>query len=118
MLVGERLADKIGNPRLDRLDDVFLVTTAGHHDELQVFQRRLLTAPGEQFQAGHFRHLPVAQHQVERFLAQHGHGLATVDRVVDDHAREGIAQALADQVTDKRGVIHDQHIHFTHRYSL
>ncbi|MCY1172019.1 hypothetical protein D9M73_121450 [compost metagenome] len=114
LLVGERLADVTGNSGLDRLDNVLLVATAGDHHEGHCFEGVLLAAPGQQFQAGHFRHFPVAQDQVEGFLGQHGLGLSAIDRVFNPHAREIVAQALLDQVTNERRVVHDQHIDLTH----
>ena len=50
LLIGERLADEVRNTGLNRLNDVFLVATAGHHDERHVLQAFLLTAPGQQFE--------------------------------------------------------------------
>ncbi|MNH23003.1 hypothetical protein D3C79_828810 [compost metagenome] len=117
MLVGERLAYKIGNTRLDRLNHVLLVATAGHHDERQGLHRLLLATPGQQLKAGHFRHFPVAQDQIEGLTAQQGLGLATVDRVFDHNTGEVVTQALLDQIANERRIIHNQHTDFTHRHS-
>ncbi|MNT55801.1 hypothetical protein D3C72_1930670 [compost metagenome] len=117
MLIGERLADKVGDARLDRLNHILLVTTAGHHDERQGLHRLLLSAPGQQLQPGHFRHFPVAQDQVKGFASQQSLGLAAVDRVLNDNPREIVAQALLHQVANERRIIHNQHTDFTHRHS-
>ena len=115
LLVGERLAHVAGNARLNRLHHVFLVATASHHHERHGLQVRLLAAPGQQLNAGHFRHFPVTQHQVEGFAHQDGLRLFAVHRIFDLDSGEVIAQALLHQVANKRGVIHHQHTDFTHR---
>ncbi|MNN52356.1 hypothetical protein D3C81_1670490 [compost metagenome] len=118
LLVGERLADVTGNAGLDRLDDVFLVAAAGHHHEWHAFEAVLLAAPGQQFQARHLRHFPVAQHQVKCFPGQQRLSLAAVDRVFDAHARKIVAQAFLHQVTNERSIVHDQHTDLTHPQPL
>ncbi|VVN14747.1 hypothetical protein PS623_03977 [Pseudomonas fluorescens] len=50
-------------------------------------------------------------------LTEQCHGFAAVHCIFDDHTREGVAQALLYQIANERGVIHNQHIDFTHRYS-
>jgi len=115
LFVGERFADVAGNPGLDRLHHVLFVAAAGHHHERHGFELRLLTAPGQQLQAGHLGHFPVAQHQIEGFAHQDGLGLFAVHRIFNLDPGEVIAQALLHQVANKRGVIHHQYTDFTHR---
>ncbi|MNE41250.1 hypothetical protein D3C80_1353110 [compost metagenome] len=114
LLVGEGLADEVGNAGLDSLDHVLLVATAGDHDEGHRLEAVLLSAPGEQLQARHLRHFPVAQDQVERLAREHGLRLAAIDRVFDSHSRKGITQAFLHQVTNERRIIHNQHTDLTH----
>jgi hypothetical protein len=115
LVVGERLADVVGDAGLDGLHHVLLVAAAGDHDERGGLEFVLPTAPGEQFEAGQLRHFPVAEDQVGRLAGEHLLGLAAVDRFVDLDAGEVVAQALLHQITDKGGVVHHQHTDFAHR---
>src|SRR5690606_6492498 len=118
LLIAEGLADVIGDPGLNRLYHVFLVATAGDHDERHAFQTILRTAPIKQLKAGHFRHLPVAEDQVEAFTIKHLLGLATVHRLLDANAGEMPTQPFLDQITDERRIIHHQHTDLVHHSLL
>ena len=100
---------------MNRLHHVLFVTATGDHDKRDDLQSILLAAPGEQFQAGHFRHFPVAQNQVNRLTRQHLQGFAPVHGFLDLDTWKVIAQTLFHQITDKGCVVHYQHADFAHR---
>lgn len=94
------------NVGLDRLDHVLLVAATGDHDERGSLEVFLGTAPGQQFEAGHLRHLPIAEDQVDVLPTEQLLGLAAVHGLLDMKAGEVVAQPFLHQISDEGGVIH------------
>ena len=106
LVIGEWLADVVRHPGLDRLDHVLLVAATGDHDERGSLEVFLGTAPGQQFEAGHLRHLPIAEDQVDVLPTEQLLGLAAVHGLLDMKAGEVVAQPFLHQISDEGGVIH------------
>jgi hypothetical protein len=100
----QNVSDRIGIESLDRV----LIVGGGEYDGRWIFRpvqvmRRL--------DAVHTRHADIEKHHVRPGLRGDVQGLATVGGLADDLVLAGVLQHLAQSVSRRCFVVHDQHPH-------
>src|SRR5271165_1896816 len=106
----EGLDDIVGHPRRLGGDDVFGLAFGRYHNKRHALQAVVGPYLLQQLQAGHRRHVPVADHQAEIPAAELRQRIRAVRRLLDV-VEFDLLQQVADDPQHSLVVVHDQNIH-------